>query len=124
MKFCPFCGADQQDGSFSFCPECGKALPKNPDKIASEEAKAYWMDRVDQQYRDPDPEPEPIIEEELPPEEPIDTYDGYYDDIEPESTEEESIHKSNNKDLVKKIVLIVVGALIVVGVSIAVMYLL
>ena len=82
------------------------------------------MDRVDQQYRDPDPEPEPIIEEELPPEEPIDTYDGYYDDIEPESTEEESIHKSNNKDLVKKIVLIVVGALIVVGVSIAVMYLL
>lgn len=37
MKYCPYCGTVLVDGAFSFCAECGKALPVSEKKEETSE---------------------------------------------------------------------------------------
>lgn len=124
MKFCPYCGADILDSTVSFCSECGKALPgeqkeEKPAKPASgsdtgkPKKKKKKPPKKRKAKAKPDAEPKEV---------PDDGYDGYYDDICP--VDEGRQREGMDKELVKKVVLIIAGVLLVVVACVAVMYML
>lgn len=124
MKFCPYCGADLVDSTVSFCSECGKELPKEQKDerpVSEEESQSRkpkkkrnrkWIKRRKAKK-------EPEVEQVQPQDE---GYDGYYDDVLPmdDGIQREGI----DKELIKKVVLVVVGVLLVVVACVAIMYLL
>lgn len=121
MKYCPYCGWELQDSNVSFCSECEKKLngdndersqtPKSKNKskfhskkkvMSSEKSTAVikWASRWCFSKSD-------------------DGYDDYYDDVLPsdEGRQQEGI----DKELLKKIVLLVVGVLVISGICIVFM---
>ena len=124
MKYCPYCGAGLPDGTVSFCPECGNVLPgekkdgRQPGEIKRESARK----KAASKKRDTWP-PEPV--QTAPTEESqavTDDYDGYYDDILPmdEGRQREGIDPS----IIKKIAALLGCLVVVIGLCIALMYLL
>ena len=119
MKYCPYCGADLIEDAVSFCAECGKQLPagkvqkekpkENPEiKKASKKKKKKPVKKVDSSI-----EVETVVD---------DGYDGYYDDIRPvdEGHEREGI----DKELIKKIAIIISVLFVVIAACVALMYVL
>lgn len=98
MKFCPYCGVSLPGSAASFCPECGKALPiKKPDITR-------------QQKRRPSrPKPSQAPQPRTRAVNPMDiNYDGYYDDIQP--IDAGARGEGMDPELVKRIILIILGA--------------
>ena len=124
MKYCPYCGASLPDGAVSFCSECGNALPgekKNdvqPDvkkrKPAKKKARPTKRGRKVSK-----PAQKAFVKET---EKVNDDYDGYYDDILPadEGRQREGIDQS----IVKKIAILIGCLAVVIGICVALMYLL
>lgn len=118
MKYCPYCGADLIEDAVSFCAECGKELPlgktkKDAPKKQSEIKKSSKKKRKPVKKGERNFEIEKVAD---------DGYDGYYDDIRPvdEGHEREGV----DKELVKKIAIIICVLFLVIVACVALMYVL
>ena len=108
MRYCPFCGAELLGPEVSFCAECGKQIPTG----AAPQTEGAPTERLQSQSGEEDrPEPEPA-----------DDYDGYYDDVEP--IDAGSTRPGLDREMIKKISFLVLGALLVIGLCVVMMTLL
>ncbi len=112
MKFCPYCGGSLSGIAASFCPECGKALPIKKASGTRRQKKHTPQKKTKQEPR---PKPRPT--------DPMDVnYDGYYDDIKPVDAGVRG--EGVDPELVKRIALIILGAIGAITLSIILMMLL
>ena len=141
MKYCPFCGADLLSPEVSFCAECGKQLPVgNAPQTESEDRPTPVENPRNSKKKSapvrPKQEPmkktRPSIEgapterlssrsgEEQPLDiQPEDDYDGYYDDVEPMDAGD--TRPGLDREMIKKISFLLVGALLVIGLCVVLM---
>ena len=117
MKYCPDCGADLGEDGVYFCVECGKQLPAG--KTQKEMPKDKPEIKKATKKKNSAKKPESSIEVETVVD---DGYDGYYDDIHPidEGHEREGV----DKELVKKIAIIIGVLFVVIAACVALMYVL
>ena len=120
MKFCPYCGSELLGGTVAFCSECGKSIkgknPKlNPKKTAKKEKKK--KSTATSPY-------EPIPENEAFEESPTiinDGYDGYYDDV---HLDDEGVERQGlDKEMIKNLIIIIIGVIVAISICVAAMYL-
>ena len=98
MKFCPYCGASLPGSAASFCPECGKSLPAG---------RPVGVRR--QKKRPPQEKSSKAPQRRSRPIDPMDVnYDGYYDDIQPVDAGVRG--EGMDPELVKRIILVILGA--------------
>lgn len=141
MKYCAFCGADLLSPEVSFCAECGKQLPAGNAHQAEPENRPMPVENPRNSKKKPAPvrpkrEPKkksrPSIEgapterllfqpgkEEPAAPDPDVGYDGYYDDIAP--ADAGAIRPGMDREMVKKIILLVVGTLLLIGLCVVLM---
>lgn len=119
MKFCPYCGADLVEDGVSFCVECGKQLPAGKTQKEKSKDKPENKKATKKKKKKSAKKPESSIEVETVVD---DGYDGYYDDIHPidEGHEREGV----DKELVKKIAIIIGALFVVIAACVALMYVL
>lgn len=144
MKYCPFCGAELLGPEVSFCTECGKHLPAeaksqteaeapltaaDPPRESKKKAASARLKPKPQKKSRSSIEGAPTErlqsqsgEEDRPEPEPADDYDGYYDDVEP--IDAGSTRPGLDREMIKKISLLVLGALLVIGLCVVMMTLL
>lgn len=122
MNFCPQCGASLPGGAVSFCPQCGEALPQDgavkstPKKSPSKKKPAARGPRRK-------PVGHRSAQKVRPAQNPMDeNYDGYYDDVPPIDTGWDS--GGMDPDLIKRVVILVLGAVCLIGLAIVLMTLL
>lgn len=114
MKYCPYCGADIPDGAVSFCAECGKALPAKQEKTRqSKPAKKPSAVKRKKQKRSS------VTEAELR-KAYNDGYDGYYEDLLPVDHGKERFETDSAP--VKKIIILAVSVLVVIGLCVLMLY--
>ena len=141
MKYCPFCGADLLSSEVSFCAECGKQLPtgntpqagsKNRPKPVENPRNSKKKSAPVKPKREPKEKVNSSIEgaptERLSSrsgeEQPLDfqpeaDYDGYYDDVEPMDAGD--TRPGLDREMIKKISFLLVGALLVIGLCVVLM---
>ena len=141
MRYCPFCGAELPGLEISFCAECGKQLPPGVQPQTETAASPAAADPLRKRKKKPAPvrpkrEPKkksrPSIEgapterlssqsgEEEPAVPDTDAgYDGYYDDIVP--ADAGAVRSGMDREMVKKIILLVAGALLLIGLCVVLM---
>lgn len=111
MKFCPYCGASLPGGAASFCPECGKPLPGG--KAAG----------ARQQKKRPAPQKPGRTPRHRPKPSPMDVnYDGYYNDVPP--IDSDTRGEGLAPELLKRIGLVILGAVGAITLSVILMTLL
>ena len=124
MKNCPHCGADLHDGTVSFCPKCRKKLTpeKSPKgKYASSKNPIKKKEKDSNKKPTKKQKKEPNIPEVMG--EPVDDgYDGYYNDVLP--PDQDRIHEGLDKELIKNIIVLGIGFCVIVGLCIALLYVL
>ena len=140
MKYCPFCGADLLSPEVSFCAECGKQLPTGNAPQAESEDLPTPVENQRNSQKKPAPvrlkresrkKNRPSIEgaptERLSSrsgeEQPLDPqheddYDGYYD-VEP--LDAGDTRPGLDREMIKKISFLLVGALLVIGLCVVLM---
>ena len=117
MKYCPYCGAALIGGAASFCVECGEPLPSAAahTEPATERPNRPSMGRRQRTPAKKHLEPVPA---EKP--DPLDEgYDGYYDDVLP--IDDGQARGRRDSQLIKRAVIVGVGALLIVVMSVIVM---
>ena len=141
MRYCPFCGAELPGLEVSFCAECGKQLPPGVQPQTETAASPAAADPLRKRKKKPAPvrpkrEPKkksrPSIEgapterlssqsgeEEPAAPDPDADYDGYYDDIVP--ADAGAVRSGMDREMVKKIILLVAGALLLIGLCVVLM---
>lgn len=122
MNFCPQCGASLPGGAVSFCPQCGKALPQDgavkptqKKRVSKKKTAARGPSRKPVGHRSSQkarPAQDPMAE----------NYDGYYDDVPPVDAGWDS--GGMDPELIKRVVLLVLGAVCLIGLAIVLMTLL
>lgn len=121
MKFCPYCGAEVPDDIATFCMECGKPVPEKTPQTEPEEKKTFKKKRKSKKEktsRKQKPSQDPADQEN-----PVDDdYDGYYDDVLPEDAATEI--QTVDKQLLKKVVALGIGAVLIIAACVAIMYML
>ncbi len=119
MKYCPYCGADLIEEGVSFCAECGKELPAGKVPKEKTKDKPETMKTSKKKKKKPVKKTESSSESETIVD---DGYDGYYDDIRPidEGREREGV----DKELIKKIAIIIGVLFVVIAACVALMYVL
>lgn len=133
MKYCPYCGGELSSPQASFCTECGEPLSaETPDALTG--TKNSRKQREKQRERPqkckkkkrtagrPARQAAPADAEQEPAQTKEEDYDGYYDDVLP--WDEGGGREELDKDVVKKILLLVAGVLLVAVACVALMYLL
>ena len=132
MKYCPYCGAGLSKEDAVFCMECGKPLT-DQEKIPTEEKAAAPIKskkpKVEKKKKEKKAKPakkaknRKIKPQPEAPEESVDDgYDGYYNDVLPPDLDREK--EGLDKELIKKIVALVVGVVFIIGICIVMMYVL
>lgn len=120
MKFCPYCGASLVGGAASFCAECGKQIPVHGAKSTSMPPlrKHRSIGAEKRQGSRPTSKHPPKRKKN-----PMDiNYDGYYNDVKPIDAGQQ--RDRLDPELIKKVILLVAGALGVILLAIAFMALL
>ena len=119
MKYCPYCGADLIEDAVSFCAECGKQLPAGKAQKEKPNVKSEIKNASKKKKKKPVKKVESCNEDETVVD---DGYDGYYDDIRPidEGHEREGV----DKELIKKIAIIIGVLFVVIVACVALMYVL
>lgn len=127
MKFCPYCGASLAGSAVSFCSECGKPLPvpkgaapqphppvrkANPPAARRKKRLPPQKQRFQRRGQAP----------QKPKRQKDETYDGYYEDICPVDAGQQS--DTMDPELVKRIVLLVSGAVGIIILAMVLMSLL
>ncbi|MPM32174.1 hypothetical protein SDC9_78733 [bioreactor metagenome] len=112
MKFCPHCGASLCGDAASFCPECGKPLTQR---------------RAPAKVRGPGPSKAststPRRGAQRPPKNPMDeSYDGYYDDV--PTMDADRVGEGLDPALLKRILLLILGAVAIIVLAAVLMRLL
>lgn len=122
MKYCPYCGASLLGGAVSYCAECGKALPQ---KKARQQRQAPDKE-LRQQARRPaqaKPRSRAIPQSAASKKKRLDDhYDGYYDDVPPVDAGWEKGRADSG--LVKRVILLILGAIGMISLAIVMMTLL
>ena len=141
MKYCPFCGADPLSPEVSFCAECGKQLPAG-NATQTELGDRYMpVENLRNAKKKPasfrlkwEPKKKTRSSIEGAPTErlssrsggeppldpqPKDDYDGYYDDVEP--IDAGDARPGLDREIIKKISFLLVGALLVIGLCVVLM---
>ena len=116
MKYCPYCGADLIEDAVSFFAECGKQLPAGK---AQKEKPKEKPEIKKTSKKNPVKKAECSIEVETVVD---DGYDGYYDDIRP--VDEYHEREGMDKELIKKIAIIIAVLFVVIAACVALMYVL
>ena len=119
MKYCPYCGADLIEDAVSFCAECGKQLPAGKAQKEKPREKPEIKKTSKKKKKKPVKKTESSIEVETVVD---DGYDGYYDDIRP--IDEGHERESMDKELIKKIAIIIAVLFVVIAACVALMYVL
>lgn len=141
MRYCPFCGAVLPGLEISFCAECGKQLPPGGQPQTETAASPTAADPSRKRKKKPAPSrlkrgakkgPGSSIEgapterlssqsgEEQPAApDPDADYDGYYDDIIP--ADAGPVRPGMDREMIKKIILLVAGALLLIGLCVVLM---
>lgn len=143
MKYCPYCGSELINKEAAFCPECGKALMGADEKqkqsseerneelnVPEQEIKSRKKKAIQKSSKQKRKKGTRRVDEKESPTQQVDKqslkkeddYDGYYDDVLP--MDEGSHREGLDKTLVKKIVVLAIGALLIVAACVALMYLL
>lgn len=124
MKYCPYCGADLLDGTVSFCSECGNALPVEKKKDVQQDIKKHKPAKKKSRTKTKDRKVSGSVQRVSVDEAPAadDDYDGYYDDIVP--IDAGRPRDGIDKSIVKKIAILIGGLAVIIGICIALMYLL
>lgn len=119
MKYCPYCGADLIEDAVSFCAECGKQLPAGKTQKEKPKDRPEIKKASKKKKKKPIKHTESSIEVETVVD---DGYDGYYDDVRPidEGREREGV----DKELIKKIAIIIGVLFVVIAACVALMYVL
>ena len=120
MKFCPYCGASLVGGAASFCAECGKQIPVHGAKSTSmpplRKHRSIGAEKRQGSHLASKPPPKRKKN-------PMDiNYDGYYNDVKPIDAGQQ--RDRLDPELIKKVILLVAGALGVILLAIAFMALL
>ena len=116
MKFCPNCGASLPGSTVSFCPECGKKLPfvqREPD------ARMRKRRPTAKKQHEPPKRDVPQRPRRNPQDE---NYDGYYNDVTPVDAGMRG--DGVDSELVKRVAILIAGALGIIILAIVVMMLL
>lgn len=114
MKFCPYCGASLIGGAVSFCTECGRPLPGSGQPEPKKRVVRPPASRKKKITPTPPVPPEP---------DPMDGhYDGYYDDVPP--IDADRVGERIDPALIKRIALVVLGAVGLICLSVALLMLL
>lgn len=119
MKYCPYCGADLIEEAFSFCAECGKQLPAGKAQKEKPKEKPEIKKASKKKKKKPIKKAESSTEDETVVD---DGYDGYYDDIRP--IDEGHERQGVDKELIKKIAIIIGVLFVVIAACVALMYVL
>ena len=116
MKKCPHCGADLNDGATSFCPACGKEteILENKEFAKKKGKKKSKSKNKKQKKAETIPE---VMGEAVD-----DGYDGYYNDVLP--PDQDRISEGLDKELVKNIVTLGIGFTVIIGLCVALLYVL
>jgi uncharacterized Zn finger protein (UPF0148 family) len=134
MKYCPYCGAEVNDGAVSFCSECGKPFQGQEEATTkTHEKKGASGKSTKKKARKEKPAKQVKVKKEKPkkkskdiPEiigEPVDDgYDGYYNDVLPPDTDR--VKDGMDKELVKKIVALCIGVSVIILMCVALLYVL
>lgn len=144
MKFCPFCGAELPSPEVAYCAECGRPLPAAGSLETESELGPMPVDTSRgsgrkaapaRPKRDPKKKAGLSIEdvpteklssqsggEETSDPPPEDDYDGYYNDVEP--LDAGDTRPGLDREMIKKISFLVLGALLVIGLCVVLMTLL
>lgn len=130
MKYCSYCGAGLPKEDAAFCMECRKQLSsteKTPAVPSTKPEQPLKANKKSKEKKKPSKKRTEKKKAKAPiPEivgEPVDDgYDGYYNDVLPPDLdrEKEGLHK----ELIKKIVALVVGVVFIIGICIVMMYVL
>ncbi len=119
MKYCPNCGTPLNFGVASYCYECGRSIEEQardgspePFIIQTEEKREEQRRQVD--WNIPYKEKKKSTRS---------SYDGYYDDIEPEDG---IVHENSKIDgaQIKKIGLVIAGVILITVVCICLLFIL
>lgn len=112
MKYCPYCGASLPGSAVSFCPECGKGLPRKKTQAQPQKQK-----------RRPPSQPGRKADRPRRPQEPPNPmdigYDGYYDDVQP--LDAGARGEGMDPELMKRVGLVILGAVGVICLAIILM---
>lgn len=132
MKYCPYCGINLSREDSAFCTECGKQLSvKENHPIFEQTPTSAKTDKAKQSKRKNERKTKTPKEKEkhkvdsLPEivgEAVDDGYDGYYNDVLPPDLDWEK--DGLDKELIKKIALLCVSVVFIIGVCIVMMYVL
>lgn len=136
MKYCPYCGAGLLKEDAAFCVECGKRLLVSPEATSENDqsvgkagpAASKIAKDTDKKSKDKVSKKEKRKKKaEVPiPEimgEPVDDgYDGYYNDVLPPDLDR--VKEGLDKELIKKIVVLGIAVICIIGICVAMMYLL
>ena len=129
MKYCPYCGGELLNPQASFCTECGGPLSaeapdaptraeNSPRKKECPKKRTKKMKPFGRHIKQPAPADSGKEQEQAK----EDNYDGYYDDVRP--LDEGGGREEIDKDIIRKILLLVAGVLLIAGACVALMYLL
>ena len=124
LKYCTYCGTELEDERGVFCPECGNTLSDEA-KFSNEHKEKTKKEKRRKQKgnkklnrRNTIPNENYIAELERV----DDGYDGYYDDVLP--VDEGKFRQGIDKEMLKRIIGLLVGVLITIFACVAIMYLL
>ena len=121
MKFCPYCGADLPDDAAAFCMECGKAIPEKEQQTEPEVKKPPKKKEKPKKEKGSKKNKQPQVPDE--PETPVDDgYEGYYDDVLPEDAD--TVGQGIDKQLLKKVAVLGISAILIIIACVAIMYML
>ena len=132
MKFCPYCGADLLKEDAAFCAECGKHLSA-AEEVPSQAHEASSQDfaqsreqkaprKGSKKCKNPKQKKEEIPLPEIEGEPVDDGYDGYYNDVLPPELDREK--EGLDKELIKKISILAVAVIFIIGLCVVMMYVL
>lgn len=134
MKYCSYCGAELVDENASFCSACGKHLssakeiPLENPSVEQEVAQLPAQEtprKEKKKAKKPKGKRKRGRKTEKPiPEivgEPVDDgYDGYYNDVLPPDLDR--VKEGVDKELVKRIAILSVAAIFIIGLCVGMMY--
>lgn len=122
MKYCPYCGASILGSAVFFCAECGKELPGRKDTAHSDPRSDRQSPRPKkaQRSRKSSSSGSPVSKSQRNLSQVQDEgYDGYYDDVQP--VDAGQMGEPMDPELVKRIGLLILGAVGIIILSIVLM---
>ena len=115
MKYCPYCGADVPDGTVLFCVECGKELPAKQVKVTQPTTKQKSPTVKNRKAKASPATAAELLKAYN------DGYDGYYEDLLPDDYGKERFETDSTP--VKKIIILLIGVLVMIGICVLMLYL-